>query len=323
MADLWADILQECKLGGIELPLASRSLRGGFAFARQKYPYRAGQETEDTGREPLAFDLAVPLFAGMTLEGGGALYPGRYEELLFLLVDSARAGEVEYVDPVLGPYQVKVASFDVREEAEPRDGALVSIQLEERIADDEALRFTLSAEQAGARSRAEGLANATDAQLEELVPREDLDQAFRDSGYPLEGDELDWPSDAVFSSGVARAFSALDAGAETASAIAAEAARFTARVDAVASLPALARSESWTTRATLLRLRESFTRAATEIASSSRRQTLFTTQGATNLYRVCLQLYGDARHVDALARINNLANPLVIPAGSRLRVWVP
>lgn len=321
MADLWTEILQECKLGGIELPLASRSLRGGFAFARQKYPYRAGQETEDTGREPLQFDLVVPMYDGMQPAG---LYPARYEELLFLLVDSGRAGEVEYVDPVLGPYDVKVASFDVREEAEPRDGALVSIQLEERIADDEALRFTLSAEQTGSRSRAVQLAEAADAQLEELgVPREDLDQAFRDAGYPLEGDELDWPDGELLSSGVDAAFGALDAGAATATSVAAQVSRFTARVDSVASIGALAASDAWATRGALLRLRESFTRAAEQVASSSRRQTLFTTQGATNLYRLCLQLYGDARHVDALARINNLANPLLIPAGSRLRVWVP
>lgn len=325
MSDLWSQILQTCKLDGIELPVASIRRSGGFSFARQRYPFRPGQDVEDTGREPLRFSLTIPLYEGMKLEGGAALYPARYEELMFLCVDSARSGEVEYIDPVLGPYRVKIASFDVSDNSTERDGGLFTIELEERIAEEESLRLTLSETGGNALSRASELGEEVDAGLESRgVTKTDLAQGFKDSGYPLEGDEVAWPEGEVFSSAVSSGFAALNAGAMAVDDVAAQVDRFTGRIDAVLAFDALEELESWSVRSSLVRLRETFARAAERVvASDSRRITNYVTSGSTNLYRIAQQLYGDARQADAIARLNAIANPLAIPAGTTLRVWVP
>lgn len=325
MSDVWSQILQTCKLGGLELPVATLRRTGGFSFARQKYPFRPGQDVEDTGREPLRFTLTVPLFEGMTLEGGSALYPGRYEELMFLCVDSARAGEVEYIDPVLGPYRVKIATFNADDNSNDRDGGLFTIELEERIAEEESLRLTLSETGGNALSRASELGEDVDARLEERgVTKSDLSQGFKDAGYPLEGEEVAWPEGEVFSSAVTSGFAAMSAGALAVDDVAAQVDRFTGRVDAVLAFDALEELDAWSARSSLVRLRETFSRAAERlVASDSRRITTFVTTGSTNLYRIAQQLYGDARQADSIARLNAIANPLAIPAGTTLRVWVP
>lgn len=325
MPDVWSEILQECKLGDLVLPVASVSRAGGFDFARQRYPFRPGQDVEDTGRMPTTFSLRVPLFAGMRLEGGDELYPARYEELLFLLNDSARAGEVEYVDPVLGTYRVKVARWNNDDTSTERDGSLFTIELEERIAEEASLRLTLSETGGNAQSRAAELGEEVDAGLEEQgVTKEALDEGFRSAGYPLEGDEKDWPDGEVFASAVSNGFAALNAGALAVDDAAAQVDRFTARVDAVLAFDALEALDAWSVRSSLVRLRETFARAAERVVSSdSRRLTTFTTQGTTSIYRIARDLYGDARQADALLRLNALANPLAIPAGTVLRVWVP
>lgn len=325
MPDLWSQILQTCKLGGLELPVASVRRSGGFSFARQRYPFRPGQDVEDTGREPLRFTLAIPLYAGMRLEGGDALYPGRYEELMFLCVDSAQAGEVEYIDPVLGPYRVKIASFSADDNSSERDGGLFTLELEERIAEEESLRLTLSETGGNALSRASELGEEVDAGLESRgVTKDDLAQGFKDAGYPLEGDEVGWAEGEVFSSAVSSGFAALNAGALAVDDVAAQVDRFTGRVDAVLAFDALEELESWVVRSSLVRLRETFARAAERVVvSDSRRITTYVTSGSTNLYRIAQQLYGDARQADSIARLNAIANPLAIPAGTTLRVWVP
>lgn len=322
---VWSEILQECKLGDLVLPVEAISRSGGFSFARQKYPFRPGQDVEDTGREPLRFSLTVPLFAGMTLEGGGELYPARYEELLFLCVDSARAGEVEYIDPVLGPYRVKIASWNADDASTDQDGGRFRIELEERIAEEESLRLTLSETGGNALSRASELGEEVDAGLEEKgVTKADLAQGFKDGGFPLEGEEFDWPEGEVFSSAVTSGFAALNAGALAADDVAAQVDRFTSRVDSVLAFDALEELDAWSVRSSLVRLRETFALAGQRVvASDSRRITVFTTQGATNVYRIARDLYGDARQADALLRLNAIANPLAIPAGTVLRVWVP
>jgi hypothetical protein len=127
MADLWEEIMQDGSLGGIVLPIARRGFVLGRAGARVRLPYQPGQAVEDTGREPFTFKLQVELFADIDPDH----YPGRYEELLELLTDEDRKGEVEYVDPMLGPFDVKVWQVDGDEVSESRNGVTLNLVLEE------------------------------------------------------------------------------------------------------------------------------------------------------------------------------------------------
>src|SRR5687768_5117399 len=122
MADLWEQILADAKLGDVTFPLHSRAMSGGRDGARIKPPYQAGQGAEDTGRQPYVFKLRIELFADINPDH----YPTLFEELLDVFTNDDEQSEVEYVDPLLGTFRVKVWEWDVDENATARDGAVIT-----------------------------------------------------------------------------------------------------------------------------------------------------------------------------------------------------
>ncbi|MEQ8886215.1 MAG: DNA circularization N-terminal domain-containing protein, partial [Sandaracinaceae bacterium] len=186
MADLWPDILHEASLGGITFPVARRRLRGGRAFASRQYPYRDGQTVEDTGREPYAFSLDVPLFASVD----PSHYPDTADALRLLLEDGEDLGEVEYVDPFLGPLRVKLAGYDEDMDAQRRDGVTVRLDLEEIDPVEGGLFRVLANPDAESEARS-AAADADDALSGAGLSEEDVSAILDAAGVPREAGAAD------------------------------------------------------------------------------------------------------------------------------------
>lgn len=128
MSDLWENTLLPAELAGIEFPLSARNVKTGRDFTRYKYPYRKGQGVEDVGRKTYVWSLTIPLFAGVS----PAHYPGKFDQLTALIEDEDARGEVEFIDPELGAFDVKIVDYDWNTVADKRNGVELSIVLEER-----------------------------------------------------------------------------------------------------------------------------------------------------------------------------------------------
>lgn len=160
MTDLWSKILLAASLDGVEFPVAERSMATGRRLARYPFPYRNGQGVEDTGRKIFTWKLVVPLWAGVDPKH----YPGTFDDLLAIVEDENKKAEVEYVDPELGPFKVKVVDYTWQTVPEKRNGGILSIDLEERGFDQSILQ-NLNNPKLAARSRAKKAALAVDRKM--------------------------------------------------------------------------------------------------------------------------------------------------------------
>src|SRR5690348_3757315 len=95
--------LHTASLGGIEFPLTDRKTKYVRDIPQHEYPFRDGHDAEPTGRKGRVWELEVHLFTGMTWGGATPLFPETYEALISLFEDPDLQGEVEYVDPFIGP----------------------------------------------------------------------------------------------------------------------------------------------------------------------------------------------------------------------------
>lgn len=136
MSDLWEDTLLQGALDGIEIDIANRNVKTGRDFTRYKYPYRKGQGVEDLGRKTYVWTLTIPLYAGVS----PSHYPGKFDQLLAIIEDEEKRGEVEYIDPELGAFDVKVVDYDWTSDAQARNGATLNVTLEERSFDQDLLQ---------------------------------------------------------------------------------------------------------------------------------------------------------------------------------------
>jgi len=309
------ETLQEMQLGGLVLPVSSRTWSGGRDFQRTRQPYRAGQRTTDTGRQPYTWVLEVPLFHGVDADH----WPGLYGQLVDLLNDEDRKGEVDYIDPVLGPFQVKVVSWREVSSAQARHGAAFEITLEENSQDEAISRFTLADSDPSADARA--LAALCDELIEEAgLDDDDLDAAFKDAGLPRTGEEQRWTSGSFFAESFADYEATVTAGRQRVEDIASEVERIVSRVESVMALEVFDTPALWPTFATLARFSGAVVREGAATARQGPRLLDFRTSGVTSIAQVAAELYGDASRVEELLDLNALANPLLIPAGTTLRV---
>jgi hypothetical protein len=128
VTDLLREILIPSSLDGITFDAATRNVKTGRDFTRYKYPYRKGQGVEDVGRKTYVWSLTIPLFAGVS----PSLYPGKFDQLIALVEDEDKRGEVEYIDAELGAFDVKIVDYDWSTVGDRRDGVELTITLEER-----------------------------------------------------------------------------------------------------------------------------------------------------------------------------------------------
>lgn len=131
----FAQNLVDMQLGKIVVDASSRRVDFGRDFARVRYPYRSGQGVEDLGRKIYIFTIELPLFRGVRPSD----YPKTSDELLALVTDEKDKGEIVYIDPEFGAFDVKIADVSWSINAEEQDGGRMSITLEERSFDKDLL----------------------------------------------------------------------------------------------------------------------------------------------------------------------------------------
>lgn len=315
MSDLWQTILQEASLGGVEFPLARRRWTGGRDGARLEFPHQPGQGVDDTGRKPRVLELVIELFADVD----ETHYPGKFRDLVSLFESDTLLGEVEYVDPILAPMPVKVWGFDVEEEATSRNGAVITVQLEEVSQDVRAAALT---PRRSSRVVASETALDLDENLAELgVTDDDVSESFEKAGAPLAGDvEKGWPAGQKFAALTTAFLEGLDSGLRTVDEVAASADIVRRRVASVTALAPLRTSSGWSAYASALQLVDALAELA-ELASSRAVAIVEVALNAeTSAVELATKLYGDRTRAEEIIRRNPTRRPNAYPAGTVIRV---
>jgi prophage DNA circulation protein len=315
VSEIWDEIMSDARLGDVTFPLRRRGLSFGRDGGRIAPPHQPGQRIADTGRTPIVFTLDVPLYSGV--EGRDDLYPTVYEELLDVVADEETKGEVEYIDPILGAFDVKVVKVDDDHDAERRDGCTLTITLEEITTDPFGL---VVPPRAPGREVIEAAADL-DEELDELgVNDTTIAAAFAESGYPKSGEETSWPAGRTFESLASDFGEALQLGTLYADRVAAQVDTVRARVRATIELPALRSTRGWLAYASALRLIEALAQQADRAIARAVPVVSHEVRGVASVYDIATQLYGDPRRADEILQRNRIPRPYAIPAGTVLRV---
>ncbi len=317
MSEVWDEIMTDASLGDVTFPLRRRAVSGGRDFARISPPHQPGQRVADTGRKALVFKLEVPLFNGV--EGRDDLYPTVYEELLDVATSDDAKGEVEYIDPILGAFAVKVTEWSDDHDPDRRDGCTMAFTLEE-ITED-AFGFIVPARSPG-REVIEAAAALDEALADVGVSDEAVAEAFKSSGYPKQGDEKTWPAGRTFESLATDFRDGLETGLVYADRVATEVDRTRARVRGVLELGALRTTAGWPAMAEALRLVDAAGALAERAVARAVPVIDYRVLGVMSVYDVAVELYGDPSRADEILARNRIATPLAIRAGSVLRVAV-
>lgn len=135
MTTYFAEHLLGAQLGDVTFEAENRRIESGREFARVRYPYRSGQGVEDLGRKIYIFTMDVPLFRGVREID----YPKTSDSLLALVTDENDKGELVYIDPEFGAFDVKIADVDWTISAQEQDGGRLRLTLEERSFDKDLL----------------------------------------------------------------------------------------------------------------------------------------------------------------------------------------
>lgn len=128
MTDTWKDTLLKTELAGIRIDPESVIFGTGRMFQRTRFPYRDGQSIEDLGRKTYTWKLSIPLFASVN----ASHYPGLFDQFMKVVEDTEKRGEVEFIDPERGPFDVKIVDYNWTIDAARRNGGVLTIDLEER-----------------------------------------------------------------------------------------------------------------------------------------------------------------------------------------------
>lgn len=309
---------QRASLNGIEFPIETRRTDRERSIARKLYPFRDGQSTESTGREPRKYEIVVPLFVGMKWTGSTPLFPETYQQLLALFADPDLEGEVEYVDPFDGPVDVVLPKLSDEMKATERNGVRLHFTLEERGAEAQLIH---TRPQADPRAQAQLQAEELDWALEEAeLAGAAILESFEDGGVPLNESEMAFEEGTLFVSLVDGFFATLDAGAMAADEIAAVVDVFRTRVDRVLQFSATGEAQNWTVYYSCIRLSESVSAAGERASSEAPTVVEYELDTEASHYEVAMRRYGSADRADEIARRNPSRSPLVYPRGTVLRV---
>lgn len=308
----WEDNLLTASLGEVEFPMGSRSIRGGRRIGKSELPYRDGQGIEDTGRAPYVFDLKIPLYRGMaSKETADALYPGTLDKLIDLIDSSSVRGEVEYIDPEYGPYDVKISTFSWDTEPERQDGGVLSLVLEERGFDQSLLESLKSDPRFAARARALKSSQDVDYLLQSIMSKPDATKYLKEKADGLS---------------LANAWSKfqdlLDQGAMALDDIAAQVDSVTFLANRIMAFDLGDELARWSVVNSCI----SFIGAARDVVdtaneSPSERMVDFVLPADMSIYEIAAARYGDSSRAEEISFNNPTQNPMRYPAGSRVRVF--
>lgn len=304
---LWEETLHEASLGGVPFPVSDRRISGGRAYAPRKYPHRDGQDTEDTGREPYVFELVIPLFADVD----PSHYPDTYASLRGIVDNEDLQGELEYVDPELGPLPIKVRQWTWSETARERDGGIFSITLEERS--HEPFLFAILQAPPEARATAVDLGRELDALG--TVGEDDIRAAWAAEGADFGDYEIE-PKDGELWTGLTTDFfDALEEDALAADELTERVDRFRFRGGIVLGMDELQDPEAWTGAQLLMRLLDSVSQAAESYAAQQPAATLWRVPQEMSAWEISLRNFATDERAEEIMRLNPIANPLFYPAG--------
>jgi prophage DNA circulation protein len=305
----WEEYLQPSSFDGVSFPVSSRTVGGGRAWVGRRYPNRAGQGGEDLGREPLTFELEVPLFHGVDPDH----YPATYEALRGAFDHPTTQGEAEYVDQEYGPLNAKVTKWQWIQSADKRDGGILRISIEEVSHDDIVFRTDARDAQRDAETHATDL---DDFGLAEA----DLEYDFAAAGVPLSVDEQDYVSGELWSTQVTRFVEGLDDGIASAADVASRVDNLRTRLDIAANLPALQGPSGVYTLHSIARLAASLTALGEAAVIKTPPLVAHTLATSQSVYEISSSLYGTPDRADEILQRNPSATPLFIPAGTALVV---
>jgi hypothetical protein len=269
---------------------------------------------EDLGRGAYTYKLEIPLFRGMDpVVPGSPLYPDVFEALRFEFDNPDTLGEGEFVDPEIGPIQVKVVSHVWRAASDKRNGGVYTVELEENSEDP----FVLTV---GATSDSETEAQQQAADIDQSVPETEATilEAFSAAGEPLSN--FDFTPGELFVAMADDFFDWLDEGALAADDIAARLDSFRARIDAVLAFDSLQASSAWSVRYSLMRLSDTLTEAADRRARSAPTISEFLVPARMSHWEIANRLYGDRTRAREIFLRNPTLNPNFYSAGTTLLV---
>lgn len=308
----WEDNNNDPSLGGKQIPVVeSRTLTGGRALARRRYPYRPGQDVEDMGREPYLISLSCPLFRDV----GESHYPEAYEALRAVIDEG---GVVDYVDTELGPLRVTIVDFKWEEDANRRDGGVLSLTLEE-VSSDSLVLSVLVGDDARSTATLMGAA-ADDALIATLASEGDILALWSDNGVGLSAFEQELVEGALFEGMADGFFDALDESGQSLDELNEQVTRLERRVDLVLSLPEMVEAEQWTLTYSLTRMLDVARTAATRAAAGVTPDVEYVVPRTMSVWEVSVALYGTEDRWQELLRSNPTADPFGYPAGATLVV---
>lgn len=313
----WEEIAAEGQIGDLVVPISRRQMSGGRSAARIKLPYQPGQDFEDTGREPFAFKVEIPLYADVD----ESHYPQLYTDLVALLTDERVKGEVEYIDPILGPFEVKVIDLSEEHVSDVRHGATITIGLEERSLD--VRTFTVTRLTSASADATDAAADLDDALEEQGVSDDAVSAALTDAGLPLTDEERTSAStrNVGATEGIARDFvDEMREGALLADEIVSRVDVVRARVSALMALGQLRSADGIAGYLAGLRLIDAVSRLAEETLARAVPIVEIAVTGATDIYTLAAKLYGDIGRADDILARNPGASPLSLRVGTTLRV---
>lgn len=183
----WTTNLLDASLaaGDTELTfqVSDRTVSGGRAWARRRYPFRNGQDDEDTGAEPRTLAYTVPLFRDVDEDD----YPNLFFDLIELFESDEHLGRATLTDPEFGPLLVRLVDYAWSTDGKQRDGGELKLTFE-TLGDENATILTVHSGDAADAS--EDAAAVDDAIADAGQTPVQSASKMKDAGVPLSGTEL-------------------------------------------------------------------------------------------------------------------------------------
>lgn len=297
----WTENMLGAELGGVAFEGASRRLENARDFSRYRYPYRTGQGVEDLGRKPAVFHLEIPLFRGVRESD----YPKTTDDLLELVQNEDHKGELEYIDPEYGAFDVKIVSHDWVIGSDERDGGRLSLVLEERGFGQNLLQ-NLTNGKLAARGLAAKASASADYQIDVYYA---LIEEERPSGFSL--------TEAWY-----KVESALDTAALSADSVAAVIDEYVSVANKALSFSPSEEIARWTITNSVYDA-IGFAMSVGDDAATGELGEKFTEvviPDELSIYEIALRYYGDAGRAEDVAFHNSFVNPMAVPRGTKVLV---
>jgi prophage DNA circulation protein len=317
MADVWSLVLFVGKYDG--LPIEILSTRDSFrrALVRHEYPNRDGARVDDMGsvarevdvriifRDPMTFDETAPAdYAAMD-----------HVDRSRLFIDACNQGSArEFVHPLYGSFPAMIESLEVSAEGEQRDRIEIQARVVEQGIDPAPLLSQTARQLEGGAPSVELEAAAATGAAAAGVP-DAFDQAEADDvGAVAAGavkEAKRWEADPDLDPrsvtvGLGKTSDEID--------------RLTTELDLLADV------EKYPTYRALLRLAYQMQRAAAVVTRNAPALIELVTAAASPLGAILADVYGAAgatEHRDEVISLNDIRDPVLIDAGTRLTLPTP